>query len=227
MWRLIYFASGFHARREGDGDVGGMAERASFGRGRAGCFPWEGAAEDCFVAGNGIGTADDPQPGTQACHSTGVTEKWQKMPGDLGVVPLQESQVLVPLAIWVPEPGSVGSEEGVLLPLLAHTGDGAAKGCGSHLSCILGWVLHARGQAWISLIDVKTWVRNAPGPEYLAVLLHLELERAHLIAVPLPVSDGSYWSSREGVRGVETGWQRTPPALHRDVSQAVFIGCAD
>lgn len=112
----MHFAAAFHARREGDGDAGGMAERASFGRGQGGCFAWEGAAEDCFAAGDGIRAAADPQPGAQACHSTGVTQKWQKMPGDLGGVLLQESQFLVPLTMWVPEPGSVGSEEGVLLP---------------------------------------------------------------------------------------------------------------
>lgn len=95
-------------------------------------------------------------------------------------------------SLWpyvVPEPVCVGSGEGVLLSPCSRR---AAGGCGSPLSWVLGWVLHTGGQMWLSLIDVKAWVRNAPGPEYLAALSNLLLESAHLIAVPLPEPDGSY-----------------------------------
>lgn len=95
---------------------------------------------------------------------------------------------------------------------LAHVRDRAAGGCGSHPSRVLGWVFHMQRQAWCALIDIKTWVRNAPGPEYLAVPLSLVLGSAHLIAVPLPEPDGSYLSIREGVWGAETGRQRSTPS---------------
>lgn len=111
------------------------------------------------------------------------------------------------LAVW--------GQGTVSCPLLAHVGDRAAGRCGSHPSWVLGWVFHAGGQAWLSLIDVKTWVRNAPGPEDLTVFLSLVL---YIVAVPLPEPDGSYLSSREGVRGAETGRQRTHPQHRTEMS---------
>lgn len=65
--------------------------------GRGGHFAWEGATEDCFAAGDGIRAAAHPPARLQG-HGL-VTAKWQKMPGALAAVPLQEAQFLVPLAI--------------------------------------------------------------------------------------------------------------------------------
>lgn len=103
-------------------------------------FAWEGAAEGCFAAGDGVSAAADPHqpPGMWTHHSTGVAAKWQEVPGALAVASWQECQflpssghILVPLAISVPEPGCVESGKalpaGVLLPPCSPQG----WGCGS------------------------------------------------------------------------------------------------
>lgn len=123
-----------------------------------GGFCWEGAAEGCFAAGDGVSAAADPhQPaGMWAHHSAGGTAKWQEMPGALAVAPWQESRflpcsgvLLVSLTMSVPEPGCVGSGEVVsasaLLPPCSHQG-WAVGAWGSHHCWLLGWLFHRRSR---------------------------------------------------------------------------------
>ena len=154
MWRLMHFAVAFHARREGDGDAGRLADQASFGRAAGERTRWVLLRRELprIALLQGMGSVLQLIPsqttGTWA-HSTGVTAKWQEMPGTLAVVPLQEAQFLpcpghilgppghmwyLNLAVW--GQGKVC----VLVPCspLPHAGNRAAGGCRPHLSWVLG-----------------------------------------------------------------------------------------
>lgn len=104
-----------------------------FWRGDEVGFAWEGTADGCFAAGGGVSAAADPhQPtGMWARHSTGVTAKWQEMPGALAVASWQECQflpcsghILVLLVISVPEPGCVESGKALSAGVLLAPGMG-------------------------------------------------------------------------------------------------------
>lgn len=113
----------------------GPASGEVVARGRGGCFAWEGAAEDCFAAGNGISAAADPPARLQG-HGLVMalaSWKWRKMPGPFVGVPVlgpPGHMRYLNMAVW--------GQGKVSCSPLAHAGDGAAGGCGSHPSWVLG-----------------------------------------------------------------------------------------
>lgn len=148
MWRLTHFAVAFHAWREGDGDAGGLADLASFRRGAGDRVRLVllGRELQRIALLQGMGSVPQLIPsqtkGTCAHGSTSVTTKWQKMPGTMAVVPLQDPQFLtcsghilgtphhmqyLSLAVWGLRKVSVL----VSCSSLAHAGDRAAGGCRS------------------------------------------------------------------------------------------------
>lgn len=234
MWQIMRFAVAFHGWRERDGDAGRSCPPAEVLVRERGGSCWEGAAEGCFAAGDGLSAAADPhQPaGTWALVSQQSGRRcqvfWQW--------PLGRSasscpgHILVPLVMSVAELGCVESgtavSASVLLPPCLHQG----WGCGSlgvPSLLVLGWVFHtegAGGQEWSTLIDILG--AKCPWPWIFGCYLEF------CAGKPPPhccAPSRARWELLTHQGGGQRSRSRVtepPPALHRDGSQAVFSGCA-